>query len=91
MTEKEIDIIDSKIEEVWGDWELVLKVMSENNLKILGDEIRASDDSCICSIYDYDCFSEETVGLLWLAYELYKKVNSSSNTYSGRCKYMKLC
>lgn len=91
MTEKEIDIIDSKIEEVWGDWELVLKVMSENNLKILGDEILTSDGNCVCSICDYNCISEETVELFRLAYELYKKVNSSSNTHSGRCKYMKLC
>lgn len=65
--------------------------MSENNLKILGDELRTYDDNCICSLYDYDCVSEETVKLLQLAYELYKKAHSSSNVQVRKSKYMKLC
>lgn len=90
MTEKEINIINNSIERTWGDWEYTLKVMDENNLKILSDEIITSNGSHIFSI-DCGYYSEEFVELLQLAYELYKKVNHSPSTYSGKSKYMKLC
>lgn len=90
MTQNEIDEIFDKLEEVWGDWESIFEVMNENNLKVVGSEIRTSDDSCVCDLYTFDYFGEEIVELFYAAYAYYKKLHSSSNVQSAKSKYMKL-
>lgn len=91
MRSKELNRIDDLIEEAWGDWECVFDIMKENNLKIVGCELRTYDDSCIFDLLEWDDFTETTANLFALAYEYYKKNHSSSNTNIGRSKYMKLC
>lgn len=104
MTEKEIDKIFDKLDDVWGDWESMFKVMNENNLKVVGSEIQTSEGNHVDSLCSY--FYGKTVDLFGVAYEYYKKAHSSSNIQMGKStekakvsepeiskksKYMKLC
>lgn len=104
MTREETDKIFDKLEEVWGDWEYIFKVMNENNLKVEGSIIRTSKDEYVDSLYEFDYFCNETIDLFGVAYEYYKKAHSSSNIQMGtekakvsepdiskKSKYMKLC
>ncbi len=91
MAQNKIDEIFNKLEEVWGDWESVFKVMNENNLKLRGSKIQTSDGSCVDDLSKFDYFSEEIIELFHVTYKYYKKAHSFSNISSEKSKYMKLC
>lgn len=93
MTEKEINEIHDKLEEVWGDWIEVFDIIITNDLCI--------DDNNICNKYGdvifgdivLEIYPEEVSNLIHDYFHLYKSTKKPkvSEVPQPKSKYMKLC
>lgn len=93
MTEKEIDEIHDKLEEVWGDWVKVFDIMIANDLCIDDTNIYSKYGDLIFEGITLEVYEEETIDLIYDYFKLYKSTKKPKvqEVPKQKSKYMKLC